>query len=195
MNEIWKSVVGYEGNYEVSNFGNVKSVDRYVTGINNGSYFFKAKRLKPAKSRDGYMQVGLSLNSKSCSYTVHSLVAKSFIPNPENKATVNHKDGNKLNNNVSNLEWATKSEQTIHALNNGLRVMPNAWEGKFGSKHGASKRVNQYDANGVFIREYGSIIEASNLCNIDAGGITGVCKGRHKTSGGFIWKYSNNCNF
>lgn len=187
--ETWKDVVDYSGIYEVSDYGNVRSVARTYYDSNGFMRNIKCRILKPAKNKYGYLQVGLSLNCKSMSYTVHSLVAKAFIPNPENKPTVNHKDGNKLNNNKTNLEWATKSEQAIHALNNGLRTMPNAWVGKYGSKHGASKKVIQCTLNGEPIKEYGSIIEASIENNINPSLITNVCKGNKKTSGGFIWKY------
>lgn len=116
MNEIWKPVTGYEGLYEVSNSGYVHSINRIVTDINGITYKRKGVNLKPNKTKCGYLQVGLSKNNSLMSYTVHTLVAVAFIPNTENKPTVNHKDGNKLNNNDWNLEWATKSEQTIHAL-------------------------------------------------------------------------------
>lgn len=189
MNEIWKPVTGYEGLYEVSNSGYVHSINRIVTDINGITYKRKGVNLKPNKTKCGYLQVGLSKNNSLMSYTVHTLVAVAFIPNTENKPTVNHKDGNKLNNNDWNLEWATKSEQTIHALKNNLRVMPNSWNGKFGSKHGASKIVIQYTKNGVPIKEFGSIIEAGDSVGIHPSGITGVCKGRYKTAGGYVWEY------
>jgi hypothetical protein len=189
MNEIWKLVIGYELNYEISNLGNVRSKNRSTIGINNVTYTHKSRPLKPAKNRDGYLQVALSLNNKLKSYCVHVLVAKAFIENPDNKATVNHKDGIKTNNNVSNLEWATKSEQTIHALEHGLRVMPNAWVGKFGSKHCASKAIEQYTLNDVLIRTFDSIIEAAAVYKIHPSGITGVLKGKHKAASGYIWKY------
>lgn len=190
MEEIWKAVVGYESNYEVSNCGNVRSKNRSTIGVNGIKYTHKSKPLRPAKNKYGYLQVALSLNNKLSSYCVHVLLAKAFIDNPDNKATVNHKDGDKTNNYVFNLEWATKSEQTIHALTNGLRVMPNAWVGKFGSKHGASKAVEQCTPNNVLIKTYDSIIEAANENHIDPTGISGVLKGRKKTAGGYIWRYN-----
>jgi hypothetical protein len=191
MTEKWKSVTGYEGFYEVSDCGNIRSIKRTVTNINGIKCNRKGKFLSPGVNKYGYLQVSLSVNNKLSTYTVHSLVAIAFIENSLNKKTVNHIDGKKFNNNVLNLEWATKSEQAIHSLKNNLRKMPNSWNGKFGSSHGSSKGVLQYDKNGLLIKEYGSIIEASDFIKIHPSGITGVCKGKHKTAGGYIWKYKN----
>lgn len=189
MNEVWKPVIGYEGHYEVSNFGNIKSIFRLLVDVNNKTYRKYELILKPSINKYGYLQVGLSINNKLKSYTVHRLVAEAFIDNPFNKPTVNHKDGNKLNNFVSNLEWATKSEQAVHSLDMGLRTIPNSWNGKFGGDHGASKKVLQLDLNNNLICEYDSIIDASNYIGIHPSGITKVCKGKGKSAGGFKWKY------
>lgn len=104
--EIWKDVVGYEGLYQVSNLGRIKSG-------------YKPIILQSGVCR-GYLIVNLYKNKKGLSRKVHRLVAQAFIPNPENKPTVNHKDGNKQNNCVDNLEWATVKEQNIHANKTGL---------------------------------------------------------------------------
>ena len=104
-NEIWKDIKGYEGLYQVSNFGNVKSIRNNII-------------LKPNVKQNGYYRVSLSINSKIKEANVHALVASMFIDNPKNKPTVNHKDLNKLNNHVSNLEWATMKEQTDHLILN-----------------------------------------------------------------------------
>jgi len=190
MKEIWKFVTDYENLYEVSNYGKVKSVKRITTDKNGISYKKKEKILKPSINKYGYLQVGLSKNNKLNSFTVHSLVAKAFINNEQNKPTVNHIDGNKLNNIETNLEWATKSEQAIHSLNMNLRVVPCSWNNKFGGNHGASKKVSQYDLHNNLIQEFDSLIDAGNHINKNPSGITQVCKGRKKTCGGFIWKYS-----
>ena len=188
--EIWKSVVGYEGYYEISNHGNVRSINRIIIDKNGTKLNYKSKLLKPAPNKDGYLQVGFSKNCKTNSYYVHHLEGIAFIPNPENKPTVNHIDGIKANNYIDNLEWATKSEQAIHSLEHELRTMPNAWIGKFGSKHCASKKVTQYTKDNVFVADYGSMIEAGNMNNINPSLISGVCKGKKKTTGGYIWKYN-----
>lgn len=110
--EIWKDVVGYEGMYEVSNKGRVRSLDRKdIRGRR-----VKGKYLKYKKTSRGYLS--LQLCGKDC--LIHRLVAKAFIPNPENKPQVNHIDGDKSNNNVENLEWCTSSENNKHRYRYGL---------------------------------------------------------------------------
>lgn len=119
--ETWKPVVGYETLYEVSTFGQVKALPvtkKRGNGLQNRGEVI----LKHSKKRRGYLQVTLHNTEGRKRYIgVHQLVALAFIPNPDNKPTVNHKDGNKGNNYLSNLEWATHKEQTAHADINGLR--------------------------------------------------------------------------
>ena len=119
MEEIWKDIKGYEGLYQVSNFGNVKSLDRYIINKNGDKQYFPGKYLNQGIS-DNYLKVILSKNNKQRTFRVHILVARTFIPNPENKPEVNHIDGNKSNNRVDNLEWNTRSENELHAYKNGL---------------------------------------------------------------------------
>lgn len=114
--EVWKDIVGYEGIYEVSNYGRVKRLETLVKN-KHGYRVVKEKILNTPSYI--YQTVFLS-NGKVKQHYVHRLVATAFIPNPLNKEQVNHKDGNKLNNNLSNLEWVTKSENQIHAIENGL---------------------------------------------------------------------------
>ena len=120
-NEIWKDIEGYEGLYQVSNFGNVKSLARIVHSKKRSDYKIKEKILKQSDTTTGYKKVELHKdNEKRKSFKVHRLVAQAFIPNPENKREVNHIDGNKHNNNVNNLEWVTSSENKIHAFKMNL---------------------------------------------------------------------------
>lgn len=113
-NEIWKDCVGYEGKYQVSNLGNVRSISN-----NKGTY---QERLLSQRqtTTSNYLYVNFTVKDVTTHHSVHRLVAKAFIANPSNKATVNHIDGNKLNNNVCNLEWNTYSENLKHAYANGL---------------------------------------------------------------------------
>lgn len=113
--EIWKPVVGYETNYEVSNFGSVRSLDKR----GNNYHHLLPKYLQSNKR---YFYVNVSLKGKSKRKRIHRLVAEAFIPNPLNKTEVNHIDGNRYNNHVSNLEWVTSSENKLHAFKLGLRV-------------------------------------------------------------------------
>lgn len=118
QNEFWKWVVNYTNLYEVSSLGRVKSVSKTI-GITKFKRL-KSRILKPHISQVGYRSVGLTHNMKGLTHTIHSMVAKAFIPNPENKRTVNHKDGNKLNNRLYNLEWNTDYENIHHAIDTGL---------------------------------------------------------------------------
>lgn len=122
MQEEWKDVIGYEGVYQVSNFGNVKSLDRLEASRGGSLKRRSGKLLKQKTTEQGYATVHLrdKANDKESWPPVHRLVALAFLHNPEDKPTVNHKDGIKLNNNVSNLEWATQQEQTQHAFENDL---------------------------------------------------------------------------
>jgi len=129
--EIWKDVAGYEGYYQVSNWGRVKSLERWVPHKRRGKDFVRERILKQWINR--YCFVVLSLNGKQTSKTVHRLVAEAFIPNPENKPEVNHKGKvpDKTDNRVWMLEWATKKENTDHALENNLKPK--------GQNHGIAK--------------------------------------------------------
>lgn len=108
MGEVWKDIKGYEGKYQVSDRGNVKSLNYRRSGVEN--------LLTPWDAGRGYLQVIFTRKK----YAIHRLVAETFIPNPDNKSDVNHIDGNKKNNNVENLEWCTRQENIIHSWKLGL---------------------------------------------------------------------------
>ena len=117
--EKYKDIKGYEGMYQVSNLGNVKSLDRIIW---NGHvmHLHKGRVMKPKGVK--YKEVLLCKEGKNKKWFIHRLVALHFIPNPENKSQVNHKDGIKDNNHISNLEWATSKENNKHAWETGLQV-------------------------------------------------------------------------
>lgn len=120
MTETWKDVAGYEGIYQISNTGKVKSCARNVYQDGRLKYKKPEKILKGYKLSCGYMMVDLRVNCNRERKTIHRLVAEAYLPNKENKPMVNHIDGDKLNNSVENLEWVTGSENVIHALDMGL---------------------------------------------------------------------------
>ena len=119
--EEWRDVVGYEGKYQVSNLGNVRSIDRTFINACGVIVTRKGSILKPRFNRCGYMRVTMHKDGKVNTEVIHRCVAEAFIPNNKNLPQVNHKDGNKRNNSVSNLEWCTASENMHHAAQKGLR--------------------------------------------------------------------------
>ncbi len=121
--EEWKDIIGYEGYYQISNFGNVKSLERRIeAGISRrGFRLIKERILKPRIDNLGYYGILLSFNNIKRGFRIHRLVGIHFIHNPENKTTINHIDGIKTNNHISNLEWNTYSENNQHAFDLGLK--------------------------------------------------------------------------
>lgn len=124
--EIWKSIKGFEGYYEVSSIGRIRSVDRYVhSGIkHNNSRLVKGRMLKQSLKKNGYFSVDLSKDNKVKTMLVHRIVAINFIENPNNKKVVNHKNANKQDNRIENLEWVTDGENKDHAKKNDLYKGP-----------------------------------------------------------------------
>jgi hypothetical protein len=185
--EIWKDIPGYEGLYQISNLGRVKSLDRIVTSKIGVKKSVKGKIMKNCINGNQYSYVNLSLNKKFKSKKIHRLIAIVFIPNPENKPCVNHKDGNKLNNSIDNLEWVTMGENQKHAYDTGLKI--GALKGKTGYKNHLSKTVMQMDLTGNLISEFGSVNEATRMTGVN--NISACCKNKRPSAGGYKWKYKN----
>jgi hypothetical protein len=120
MSEVWKAVQGYEGIYEVSSAGNVRSKDRMVKLSDARVRCLKGRLLSPKKNGNGYVFVSLSKDGVAETHYIHRLVAQAFIPNEENKSYVNHLDGAPRNNQIDNLEWVTHAENVQHAYDTGL---------------------------------------------------------------------------
>lgn len=187
MQEIWKDITDYEGYYQVSNLGNIRSCDRKIYSKNGNPLtpytIRKSQKIKHNVNKFGYCQVGLHKDGKMKLLLVHRLVATAFIKNPNILPEVNHLDGNKENNTASNLEWCTRKRNRVHAYQIGLQ------KPLIGSEVPNSKSVLQYDTDGNFIKKFGSLAEAARSVNGNYQGITCVCIGKHKTAYGYIWKY------
>lgn len=184
MQEIWKNVPvePFSEYYMVSNLGNVKRIKECSKYINSAKYLFT---LNPRIGSWGYKVVNLSLFGKSKVFLVHRLVAMAFIENPLNKKQVNHKDGNKLNNHVDNLEWATPKENIQHAYDTGLI--------SYYDKDHNLKSVYQFDLNKNFIKKWETAMEAGRILNIDNASIYQCCHNNRTSAGGFYWSFTNQC--
>mgnify|MGYP002524260711 FL=1 len=181
-NEVWKPIKGYEGLYEVSNMGRVKSLIIRA--------YKKPHILKPGIVQ-GYNQVSL-LRGKQ--YKVHNLVAEAFVPNPLNKPHVGHKDESRDNNRADNLEWVTPKENCNMPLH--IKRITAKQTGKlshlYGRKgflHYESIPVVMYDTNYGVLAIFGSSNEAHSLISVNAAHITDCCKGNRKSAGSFRWRY------
>jgi len=180
--EIWKDIKGYEGLYQVSNMGRVKSLERTVIDNIGRRQNIKERILKPKKEPNGYLRVTLSNNSvKNKKFFVHRLVCEAFHENTENKPCVNHIDENKANNTVSNLEWSTFAKN----INHGTRSLR---AGKAIAK-ALRKPIGQYTRDGKLIKVWQSAQEVKIQLGFDQGNISKVARGKLKTAYGYVWKY------
>lgn len=159
----------------------------------NGNVYNKKKMLKPQLNNNGYYRVYLSKKGKVKKLYIHRLVAEAFIPNPNKLPQVNHKDGNKKNNKVENLEWCTAKENINHSFKIGLSFVPkgnkNHLYGKRGNETPYHKKIIQYDMNKKIIKHWESMIQAERELGISVSTISSCCRGITKTSGGYIWGY------
>ena len=192
--EIWKPVVGYEGLYECSNLGNVRSLNyRHTNTIKN---------LSLSLNKDGYVQVKLWKNCKGKVLAVHRLVAEAFVPNPNNRPQIDHINTDKTNNTVwfnedgsvnyekTNLRWVTKKEN----INNPLTIK-HLSETKIGNENAKSiyRAVLQYTKDGKLIKEWASMNSAARELKINKSGIYSCCNGINRTKSycGYVWRYKN----
>lgn len=184
MEEVWKDIPGYEGLYQVSNHGNVRSLNWRNLGYTRNLYLKEHNR--------GYRHVELIKNGKRKAFTVHRLVAMVFIPNPNNYPVINHRDEDKTNNVVENLEWCTKSynakyssDRHSYAYKRGRRKNPHrAW------KYGGRKIV-QLTLDDIFVKEWSDIIAIKRTNFSNSWSITQCCHGNRKTAYGFKWRFAD----
>lgn len=177
--EVFKNILWFEGKYQISNLWNVKSLDYRNTG--------KETILKNRKHKNWYFNISLSKNWKSKNYFIHRLVAEVFIENPENKRTVNHKNGIKIDNKLENLEWMTDKENINHSINI-LWNEPKIW--KIWLYNHRSRKIKQFDRQNNFIKNFDTIEAAAKELKVFSQSIIAVCRGRQKTAWGFIFKYN-----
>lgn len=183
MKEVWKDIKGRFG-YKVSNLGNVLSVGRVITLSDGRTKTIKECLLGGFLNRTGYRLVQLGNRKR---YQVHRLVAEAFIPNPDNKPQVNHKNGIHNDNRVDNLEWVTASENCLHSV----RVLGNTPHKMFvgcEKDHPNSKVILQIK-NGNIVAEFYGMNEAQRKTGINNTAICMACKGKRKHAGGYEWKY------
>jgi len=186
MKEIWATVTGWESFYEVSNLGRVRSKERIVNVRNGKKRTIKERILFPFTTKSGYLCVKLTLGRVEEHKYIHRLVAQAFIPNPNNYPQINHKDEDKTNNIVQNLEWCTNK----YNINYGHTIEKIR---KSNINHPSkSKPVVQIDKNGNVVSEFVSASEATRIVGTsksNCSSILGVCRGENKTAFGFYWKF------
>lgn len=171
--ENWKDVVWYEGIYYISDIWNIRNNKKYMS---------------PVLDSHWYMMTALRKDGKSKPKKIHRLVAEAFIPNPDNKPCINHKNWIRNDNRIENLERVTYKENIVHAVNILKRdLWCHRW--KFWINHNCSKQVNQYTKNGEFIRERWSLSDIKRELWYNADNISRCCKWKHKYRRWFIWKY------
>ena len=188
--ELWKDIKGFEGLYQVSTLGRVRSLDKYIDAkIKNVDKVLKrGKILKPYYGKDGYLRVHLCKNGKRTRFLVHRLVAEAFISNPDNLPCVNHKDEDKTNNYPCNLEWCTYKYNTNYGTRNKRASI------KLINREDLSKKVYQYDLKGNLINVWASTMDCdrNGFCY---SGVSSCCLGNIKIYKKYVWSYTPIENF
>lgn len=183
MKEIWKDINNYEGLYQVSNLGNIKSLDKIIKQKNKVNQYqkhlYKGKVLKKQIQKNGYEVVNLYKEQQMSKKLVHRLVANAFISNESNMKYINHKDNNRKNNNVNNLEWCTQKENINYAYKKGNKIPPNM------------KKIFQLNNEERILNIFNSITEAERKTGIKASNISKCCRNLREKAGGYKWKYAN----
>ena len=198
MEEIWKDIKGWEGYYQVSNLGRVRSLERVVCDSRGYYRTIPERIMKLTKNDNGYLLVTLCRNNLMRSYHVHRLVGLAFIPNPYGYDEINHIDENKCNNIINNLEWCDRKYNVNYGT--GRERQAEKIRGKKQSEENVRKRSKAVIAAN---KETGQTIiflsarEAGRQLEIDQASICRCCKGKQKSAGGFYWQYADSeevCN-
>lgn len=177
MNEIWKDIKDYEGLYQVSNLGRVKSLERLTTWQDRGRRIMPQRIMSLEVTRQGYLRIMLAKEGTRTRFQVHRLVAAAFIQNPNNLPFINHKDEEKANNVVENLEWCTSQYNNTY---NDRAIKANEWR---------RRKIIQYKLNGEYVATWESISKAARETKTNASNICECVNGnRNKTRNGFMWK-------
>ena len=190
--EQWVVAPGFEGYYEVSNLGRVRSIDRIVTDkLGRHKRLLKGAIMTPRKDRDGYLIVHFRYKGKDYpNIKMHRLVAQAFIPNGDNLPYVNHKDFDRTNNEVSNLEWCT-AKQNVNYSRKAGRIR-NWTAGKFGKENKQSRLLLMYDLHGNYIRSFYGAREAAEFLGMKTYvNIYMFLAGKRKNAYGHLWKIGN----
>ena len=188
--EIWKDIVGYDGLYQISNMGRVKSLER----IARNNHKIKEKILTPNLNKGGYLRVHLRKDNYSYTPLIHRLVAQAFLPNPNNKPQIDHINTNKTDNRVCNLRWTTASENMKNPITLESSRIANSGEnnpmfGVIGANNKRSRTVLQFTKDGEFIKKWDCINDIKRELGINAVLINRVCKGLQEQTYNYIFKY------
>lgn len=190
---VRKQVIGYEGLYEVDQFGRVYGIDRTKTVVDNGRTYEKpiaGRQMKQSIHTNGYKTVSLTKNGSTKTMFVHRIVAEAFLPNPNNLPMVNHKDEDKTNNFIDNLEWCTASYNRTYGK--AIERQAKKIRGRESKKKIA---VIQKDMNGEFLNWFDSLTKAAESVKGSTSSISAVCKGKRKMAYGYLWKYDDFCSY
>lgn len=191
IKEIWADVIGYQGKYQVSNLGRIRSLPHRVN-VQHGTRISPGRILRPHSNKRGYQYVMFGDRSKE---GVHRIVCRAFRTNWFDKPCVNHIDGNPSNNHIDNLEWCTYSENEQHSFRVLGKKAYAHWTGKKGDKNPSSKCVSMYDLRGSFIKCFPSVNEAAAELDLSQGLISSVARGENPSSCGYVFRYISKATY